>query len=339
MTKDKAKDTSPHDPLILAEDAEIRQAGGESDSVYIKPTRKVWKLLVVDDEDEVHAVTSLALEDFHFAGRPLELINAYSGAEAKQIISDDPDIALILLDVVMETDQAGLDVAKYIRETLRNRFVRIILRTGQPGQAPELKVITEYDINDYKEKTELTRQKLYTTVYTALSSYRDLMALEGNRKGLVKVIEASARIFELRSMTRFTEGVLEQLAALLYLEQDAMVIKASGLAAEKSNGSFTVVAAIGRYRDLVGSTLTSQVDPVILKRVNNALLSRSNNYGSDYFVGYYQTDGGVENIMYVSAEEPISVPDIKLIELFARNVAIAHENVQWMEKLHEEHNP
>ncbi len=316
----------PGDELKLA-DEPVAEAPDNADSPR---GERVWKLLVVDDEDEVHAVTSLALEDFHFAGRPLQLINAYSGEEARDIISEQPDIALILLDVVMETEQAGLDVAKYIRETLRNRFVRIILRTGQPGQAPEFKVITEFDINDYKEKTELTRQKLYTTVYTALSSYRDLMALEGNRRGLVKVIEASARIFEMRSVTRFAEGVLEQLTSLLYLEQDAIVIKASGLAAEKDDSSFSVVAAIGRFKDLVGGTIPDHIDPVVLKRVNNALLSRSNNYGADYFVGYYQTDFGTENILYVAAEEPISVPDIKLIELFARNVAIAHENVQRM---------
>lgn len=310
------------DKLVLAEE------GGKDKEE--KNANRSWKLLVVDDEQEVHAVTSLALEDFEFAGRPLQMINAYSGEEAKKIISEQPDIALILLDVVMETDQAGLDVAKYIRETLRNRFVRIILRTGQPGQAPEYRVITEYDINDYKEKTELTRQKLYTTVYTGLSSYRDLMALEKNRRGLVKVIEASARIFELRSLEHFAEGVLEQLTALLYLDQDAMVIKASAIAAAKDNGSFTVVAAVGRYRDMLGGSLPDTIDPDVLKRVNNALLSRSNNYGSDYFVGYYQTDSGTENILYVSAEKPISVPDIKLIELFAKNVAIAHENMERM---------
>lgn len=155
------------------------------------PYKKPWKLLVVDDEEEVHAVTRLALGGFEFASRPLQIIGAYSGAEAKKVMSEEKDIAMILLDVVMETDQAGLDVVKYIREELGNRFVRIILRTGQPGQAPEYKVITEYDINDYKQKTELTRGKMFTLVHTSLSSYRDLMALEANRHGLEKVIEAS----------------------------------------------------------------------------------------------------------------------------------------------------
>jgi len=42
----------------------------------------------------------------------------------------------VLLDVIMETDQAGLDLVEFIRDTLKNETVRIILRTGQPGQAP-----------------------------------------------------------------------------------------------------------------------------------------------------------------------------------------------------------
>ena len=115
----------------------------------------------------------------------------------------------MLLDVVMETDHAGLDVARFVREEARNSFVRIILRTGQPGQAPESKVITDYDINDYKEKTELTSKKLFTLMHAALRSYRDIIALANNKRGLEEIIEASASIFELKSMENFAHGVLE----------------------------------------------------------------------------------------------------------------------------------
>ncbi len=289
---------------------------------------KAWKVLVVDDEEEVHVVTRLVLDDFQFNNRPLEIMSVYSGAEAKTIMAEQNDIAVILLDVVMETDQAGLDVARYIREDLNNHFTRIVLRTGQPGQAPEHKVITDYDINDYKEKTELTRQKLFTTIYTSLSSYRDLVALDGNRRGLVKVIEASAHIFELRSMEYFAEGVLEQLTALLYLDQDAMVFMSSGLAADRTNGHYSVVAATGRFRPIVGKDPYESLPGPILARVQRGLEGKGSTFGDDYYVGYYKTDTGIEHILYVSANTPISVPDKNLIELFARNVAIAHENAR-----------
>ena len=137
-----------------------------------------WKIMLIDDEKEIHNVTKLALKDFTYEGRELVFVSAYSAQEARQLIESHPDTALILLDVVMETDHAGLTLAKYIRETLGNNFVRIILRTGQPGQAPEGTVIVDYDINDYKAKTELTTQKLFTTVVTALRSYRDITTLD-----------------------------------------------------------------------------------------------------------------------------------------------------------------
>ncbi|MFC0444517.1 response regulator [Pseudidiomarina halophila] len=152
-------------------------------------TKVKWKLLIVDDEKEVHAVTRLALMDVLFEGAGLEFISAHSLAEAKQQIDQHPDLAIALLDVVMETDDAGLQVANYIRRDRENRFTRIILRTGQPGQAPERAVVMNYDINDYKAKTELTSQKLFTSVMSALRSYRDIMRVERQRQSLQRRLD------------------------------------------------------------------------------------------------------------------------------------------------------
>ncbi len=183
VTKSAGTGESPvkqDDSLILALEKEEAK-GSHKD-------REPWKVLVVDDEKEVHVVTRLALDDFSFAGRGLAFLNAYTGAEAKAIIKDNPDTALILLDVVMETDDAGLEVARYVRQDLGNHFVRIILRTGQPGMAPERRVLKVYDINDYRAKTELTQDRMYSVVYTALSSYRDLIALARSRHRLAGVV-------------------------------------------------------------------------------------------------------------------------------------------------------
>lgn len=140
-----------------------------------------WNVLVVDDEPDVHQVTRLALANIDFLGRPLNIISCYSGAEALDLLHHQNDIALVLLDVVMESENAGLKLARIIREDLHNHHVRIILRTGQPGAAPERQVIESYDINDYKAKTELTRDKLYTAVLGSLRSYNDIMKIEHQR--------------------------------------------------------------------------------------------------------------------------------------------------------------
>ena len=137
-----------------------------------------WVLLVVDDEPGVHDITKLALQRFSFEGRGLDIVSAHSAADGLTILKERDDIAMILLDVVMETDHAGLDLARQIRDDLGNDDVRIVLRTGQPGMAPEDDVILAFDINDYRAKTELTSQRLFTTVVNALRSYRDIKTLQ-----------------------------------------------------------------------------------------------------------------------------------------------------------------
>jgi PAS domain S-box-containing protein len=137
-----------------------------------------WKILIVDDEQGVHEVTRMALKGFSFEGKKLDLISVYSGHEAEIAIKENPDTAIILLDVIMEHDDSGLQVVRYVRETIENKFVRIILRTGQPGQAPEEKVVVDYDINDYKSKQDLTIEKLFTTLISSLRSYNDLIKLD-----------------------------------------------------------------------------------------------------------------------------------------------------------------
>lgn len=143
-----------------------------------KEEEQGWKIMVVDDDEVVHQVTLLVLADYKYDGKPVQIVQGYSGAECLRLLDEHPDTAVLLLDVVMETDSAGLDTVKQIREQLNNEMLRIILRTGQPGQAPEKEVINQYDINDYRDKTDLTAQKLYTCVTTALRAYSDLKKIE-----------------------------------------------------------------------------------------------------------------------------------------------------------------
>ncbi len=143
-----------------------------------------WRVLIVDDDVDVHVVTRFALRNVTYLGRRLKLFHAYTGAEAYTVLRDTPDIALVLLDVVMETADAGLRLARQIRGELNNHLVRVVLRTGHAGQALEQSVIVDYDINDYRTKTELTTQKLFTTVISSLRTYDSLLATERSQQAL-----------------------------------------------------------------------------------------------------------------------------------------------------------
>ena len=148
-----------------------------------------WKILIADDEPGVHAATKIALEDFSLEGKTLDFLSAYSGEEAIRMLEEHSDIVLVLLDVVMETDDAGLRVVKQIREEMKNQHVRVILRTGQAGRFPEESVIVDYDVNDYKTKTELTTGKLFSSVVTSIRAYKNILELHEHREHLEELVE------------------------------------------------------------------------------------------------------------------------------------------------------
>jgi len=150
----------------------------EDEAVSGSAKEPVWRLLVVDDEPDVHRATTFALAGVRILGRPLQFLHAYSASEASKILNTERDVAVVLLDVVMEREDAGLALVKTIRQDLRLSELRIILRTGQPGYAPEIETIHDFDINDYKTKSELTRTKLYATVTAALRAYEQIRKLD-----------------------------------------------------------------------------------------------------------------------------------------------------------------
>ncbi|MBF0126018.1 MAG: EAL domain-containing protein [Magnetococcales bacterium] len=156
-----------------------------------------WTILIVDDDQDVHTLTRMVLRDLVFEGQGVRFLSAYSAAEAIPMLERNPLIAVMLLDVVMETDQAGLDLVRHVRDVMRNGFVRIILRTGQAGQAPEPQVIVEFDINDYRDKSDLTSQKLITAVIVALRAWRDLQTIDRLVISLRKERESLSRAQEI----------------------------------------------------------------------------------------------------------------------------------------------
>lgn len=291
-----------------------------------------WKIMIVDDEEEVHAVTTLALQGFELHGRGLEFLHAYSGEASIEMLRENPDTALILMDVVMETEHAGLDAVKQIRQELDNHFVRIILRTGQPGQAPEREVVSTYDINDYKEKTELTATKLFTLMHTGLSLYRELVAMDRSRQGLEKVIAASSTIFELKSFSQFAKGVLQQLGALLYTRRDAMIVTEGITASIDDSGEFKVLVGVGQYEKAEGANAPDVLDPEGLLLIKRALKSRSPQISDRHFAQHFVTKNNNHYVVYLATDSRIDPDDEQLVELFCQSVGLAFENMG----LHEE---
>ncbi len=293
---------------------------------------KPWKVMIVDDDPAVHQVTKMVMSGFSFDDRPVKFLSAFSGREAKDMIAEEDDVALILLDVVMEEDDAGLDVARYIRQELHNNITRIVLRTGQPGQAPEDDVIRNYDINDYKDKTELTKTKLVTLFYSALRSYRDICMINESRGGLNRVIQAITSVHDPDSLKQFASAILGQILNLLGLPQDAVFCHSLSTFSVQNAGNFKVMAATGQLQELLDNDDFSVVDPRIASAFGEALDMRRCHYGDDYFIGFYLTARGSESFLYVKTEREISLVDRQLLEMYADNVANTYDNLLLTEK-------
>lgn len=284
-----------------------------------------WNILLVDDEPGVHQVTKMVLRDFKFDQRPLNLISAYSGEQGYEIMASRNDIALAIIDVVMESDHAGLKLVRRIREELENNYTRLVLRTGQPGQAPEEDIIANYDIDDYKDKTELTSNKLFTLMYASLRSYRDICVIDSHRRSLEQVILASTEIFEASSLKTFASAVLKQICNLLNL--DGAIFYCTSLNSDfDDTGDYRVLAVSGTLAQLETKN-KSELPESVRKAFEYALNQKKSYINGDIYTGYFSTSLGNENLLYVSMERELDDLDKQLLDIYASNVAVTYENL------------
>lgn len=241
----------------------------------MKQNEQPWKILVVDDEIGLHDVTRLVLRRMKYAGRSVELVSAYSAKEAEEIITVSPNIAVAIVDVVMENDQAGLDLIKIMRDQYSMNKVRIILRTGNPGMAPQREVIQHFEIDDYRDKTELTADRLFTAVYTALRSYNTLKTIDETSHGLEQIIRSTDTLLQIEPNNA------DLLAALLKNLQEVNVIADSPLLFKDVMGIHytsaepSITMATGVYADLANQTLSHVVDENLRELLHNHFSSRS----------------------------------------------------------------
>jgi HD-GYP domain-containing protein (c-di-GMP phosphodiesterase class II) len=259
----------------------------------------------------VHAATRLALRGISFRGRGLQFISAYSGKEALEKLRENEDTAMIFLDVVMESSSAGLVAARQIREEGFN-LVRIVLRTGHPGYAPEREVVVNYDIHDYKEKSSLDFSKLFSCLISSLRAYDDLVAIEQHRRGLLSVLEAVSW-FDFRSLKRYLSRMLAELSTIANIEVDQLLLAAA--APTDSPQELTVLidglaAPLGASeREFIGTSLAQR-------------RSQDGELGATFFVDAF----GITLALFTRDRQGLDNADRVLLELFLNKVAQALDN-------------
>ena len=250
---------------------------------------KMWEVLIVDDEQDVHKMTKMVLRNYTFQGQKINFHSAYSAQEAKEVLNRNDNIALVLLDVVMEEKDAGLKLVEYIRQDLENESIRIIIRTGQPGEAPEETVIRDYVINDYIEKGDITTRRLYTTITTSLRGYKDIIALRQSYLELKQLSEkletAYARLETLdREKAKIIQFLYHELLTPLNHVGASQVFDENNLSEQNRavlemvrkgfNRLNSLIKAFLEYFEFMGSDLKLKAKKVSIDKVLNNVLEK-----------------------------------------------------------------
>ncbi|MGM0508022.1 MAG: ATP-binding protein [Fusobacteriota bacterium] len=284
-----------------------------------KTSENEWKILVADDNEDVHKITKLILNNKDLEGRKIKIINCYSGEETKKVIESMRDIAILFLDVVMESEDSGLEVVKYVREKLHNNKTRIILRTGQPGQAPEERVIRDYDINDYKNKTELTSQRLITTTISALRAYRDLDVMEQSKKGLEKIIKSTTDVYAKENLRSFSDRVMEN---LLRIFGDRSEDDLEGYIATKSSNGYRLLSGLGDLKSKSGEMIQIPKKEILEKEKSENLIKCS----------FFEISNGDKICCYVKKDRGFNLIENYLFGIFIYIIKVNFENIELIQK-------
>ena len=299
----------------------------DEDTQEVEVTSDAWDILIVDDDPEIHSVTTLALSGVEFWGRTLFFHHAYSGAEAIEKLIHNPEISVMLLDVVMETDDAGLTVVKRVREELKNHNVRIILRTGQPGHAPEEQVIRDYDINDYKMKTELTRSKLVTSMMTAIRSYRQICELEAQSFALSSILDACKGILGHSDIRSFSLAVVTQLAKIFGSEPIGLVCGQLN-----NDKRMTVLGGTDHFQESFGEGVEQLDNGRVIMQVQNCFDS-DEHQRTEHDITVQLKGKNRSAAIYLELDTQPTNSQLQLMEVFLANVSVGLDNIKLFNEL------
>ncbi len=295
-----------------------------------------WVMLVVDDDPTVHDAIRLIIGKMTFRNRPVQMHSAYSTAEALGLLRHISDVAIILLNMAMDSDETGLRLVRAIRDDLGNRTSRIILRTGQSGQRPDERVIVDYDIGDSLARSELTTQKLFPALVTGLRCYQNIVALETTRQGLEAILESADTLMTLPSMRQFAAGVLEQLGSLIGAVGDG-ILCADIVDKDAGPGphcGIKVLAGNGSFRDCSDCTLDNTCrHQTVLPLIRQCLTEQRSLFTDDHAILFIDGVTTRAGVALIHGGGTLDDGDRRLIEMFVRKVSSGFQNVILHENL------
>lgn len=308
---------------------EIIDDSAQVAAAFVEP----WRLLVVDDDPTVHDVTRIVLSDFEFEGRRLAILDAYSAAEARELLRHRPWPAAMLLDVVMESDDAGLKLVEEVREMQGNNLTRIVLRTGQPGQAPERSVVVRYDLNDYKSKTELTAERMFVTLCTALRTHRQIAEVAESRAALQTVAAGMAALQTADKPSRFGRRTLRFVADLFGIDGAGVFCVRPPPEHDGDQPHSTIVAGTHAYADLNARALNGLANDALRERLRAAIVAPGRLFADDFAALSFTAPSGRVLAVVIEGTVVPTQAQLRALDLFDGYVAAAFDNLMYVRQI------
>ena len=244
----------PNDDDLLPDD--------DDQAATAVPTRREsrrppWKVLIVDDDHDMRAVSLLALHGLTVDDVAVDIIGIESAEAGRRYLRSHSDVAVAIVDVVMESETAGLDLIHWVRGELGDHAIRLVVRTGQPGNAPESQVIRHCDIHDYLGKSETTARRLASCVTGAIRAWRDVQTIQRQRQGVQKVLGAINALFHVAELDTLLQTIVTEVVALLGPAARGALLVGPEALSRDAEGPWRVVAATGECASLTGQMATS----------------------------------------------------------------------------------
>ncbi|EKT4486240.1 MULTISPECIES: GGDEF/EAL domain-containing response regulator [Shewanella] len=297
-----------------------------------------WRILAVDDDVKFQNSLSFAINKMTLMGRPLELIQAYSMAEASSLLGKDADFAVVLVDVVMETEDAGLRLVKAVRDLLGISDTRFVLLTGQPGMAPAESVMQDYDLSDYVLKSDLASRGIRNILTGAVRNYHQLKTISSARRGLQLIVESSNRLLGLRTLAQIASVTLSEIANLIDVPDEGLVCVNRGRHSADGSGQEIfepmTIACSGRFRQYANRALRELPDPTIQSMVEQALREKRFVSTDESQVLFFPKSAALaEFAIYVATDRTLDDTEMELLKVFAANVSKGFGNVALISRL------
>lgn len=306
-----------------------------SDDLPGTTSQPVWRVLAVDDDADFQRATAFALSELELLGGRIELIQAFSCREASMLLAKHHDIALVLLDVVMETEDAGLRLIKALREVIGNRETRVVMLTGEPGLAPAHEVMRDYDINDYWTKSELSAERLLTVLTAAVRGYAQLRAVASARRGLQMIVESSNALFCSKNTRELSAKILSEITSLLNLQTEGIVCVRADEGDATTEPNARIVSASGRFFDSIDANL-DVLQSQVAAAVRQCLQAQQTLRLSDCTVLFFpRFQAGSDYACYIDSARALDDTELELLKVFSASISRGLYNVALFSRLEE----